>query len=553
MSESDPNPPVKHFIEQRIEADIKENTYAGKVITRFPPEPNGYLHIGHAKSICLNFTMARQYEGVCHLRFDDTNPKKEDIEYMEAIKADIHWLGFSWDQLHHTADYFEALYTHAMTLIEKGLAYVCSLSADEIREYRGTLTEPGKDSPHRKRSIEENIDLFNKMRNGDFADGTHVLRAKIDMSSGNINLRDPIMYRIMHETHPHTEDDWCIYPTYDFAHCVSDAIEAVTHSLCTLEFQDHRPLYDWYLSHLFPAPRPQQIEFSRLNVSHTITSKRKLKQLVDENIVSDWDDPRMPTLVGLRRRGFTASAIEKFCKDIGVSKSDSVIDMGVLEECVRDDLNKNATRAMCVIDPLKITIKSLAPDHLQMLTVARHPNLEEMGSRQLALTQTLYIERDDFMETPPKKYFRLSPGKEVRLRGAYVIKCESVIKDPSTGEVVELICTHDPETLGKKPEGRKVKGVIHWVSCSHNQVCEIREYDRLFKDENPSANPEWLSAINPNSLNIKKKCYIEQDLKSTEAETHFQFERLGYYVIDRYDSSADGLIFNKVVSLRNSW
>ncbi len=547
---------VKNFIEHRIDADLEKNTYDGKVITRFPPEPNGYLHIGHAKSICLNFGMAEKYNGSCHLRFDDTNPSKEDKEYVDAIQADVKWLGFQWDYLHYTADYFDQLHEYAVQLIKKGDAYVCALSAEEMREHRGSLTKGGTDSPNRNKAVEENLNLFERMRAGEFEDGQYVLRAKIDMSSGNINMRDPVIYRIMNVPHQHTKDKWCIYPMYDFAHCLSDAIENITHSLCTLEFQDHRPLYEWFINHLTPEPRPQQIEFSRLNLSHTITSKRKLKKLVDDKLVSGWNDPRMPTLIGLRRRGYTPNAIRHFCQTIGISKSDSIIDMSILEECVRSDLNQNAMRAMCVLNPLKLTIDNLPDDHLETLSASNHPQDESFGKRNIPFTKTLYIEQDDFMEEPPKKYKRLTIDKEVRLRNSYVIRCNEAIKDPNTGKVIELKCTYDPKTLGKNPEDRKVKGVIHWVSATQAKKCQVRVFDRLFKDANPGSADDWddaLKMLNPDSLSTIENCYIEPNLPTVAPETRYQFERLGYFVMDRLDFTSDNWVFNRIVSLRESW
>ncbi len=549
------NEHTKHFIEQRIEADIASNKYEGKVVTRFPPEPNGYLHIGHAKSICLNFTMAANYRGRCHLRFDDTNPTKEEQEYIDAIKADVTWLGFQWDSLHHTSDYFEQLHDFAVKLIEQGDAYVCELNSEQMREYRGTLTEPGKNSPFRERSVEESLTLFAKMKAGEFEEGSHVLRAKIDMSSGNINMRDPVLYRILKATHPHVGDTWNIYPMYDYAHCLSDAIEQITHSLCTLEFQDHRPLYDWIVERLFPEPRPQQIEFSRFNLSHTITSKRKLKKLVDDNVVDGWDDPRMATLTGVRRRGFTPSAIRAFMESVGISKNDSVTDMSLLEEFVRDDLNQHAPRVMCVTKPLKIVLTDLDDDHNETLTLANHPQKPELGERKVAFTKTIYIEQEDFQLEPEKKFFRLAPGKEVRLRGSYVIKCNEVVTD-ANGNVTELHCTHDKDTLGKKPEGRKVKGVIHWISASVHRRCQVRIYDRLFNVEHPGASKDWdelMTKVNPLSLTVLDDCLIEENLASTAPESHFQFERLGYFVIDRYCQDEKALVFNRVVALRDSW
>lgn len=546
---------VKHFIENRIEADLEKNTYGGKVVTRFPPEPNGYLHIGHAKSICLNFGMAEQYGGRCHLRFDDTNPTKEDIEFVNAIQADVHWLGFEWDDMHYTSQYFEQLYQFAVELIKQGDAYVCSLSPEQIREQRGTLKEPGTNSPFRKRTVEENLDLFERMRKGEFKDSEHVVRAKIDMTSGNINMRDPVIYRILHAHHQHTQDEWCIYPMYDYAHCLSDAIENITHSLCTLEFQDHRPLYDWILERLTPAPRPQQIEFSKLNLSHTITSKRKLKRLVDEKKVQGWDDPRMPTLVGLRRRGYPPQAIRQFSKVVGISKSESVIDMNVFEQCVREELNQHAPRAMCVLDPLKVTIENLPDDHLEILNAPNHPQDESMGTRNVPFTKTLYIEREDFMEEPPKKFKRLTVNQEIRLRNSYVIQCNRVIKDDS-GKIVELVCSYDPQTLGKNPPDRKVKGVIHWVSATQAKKCEVRIFDRLFKESNPGAAETWeetLGHLNPESLVTLKDCYIEPNPEQLNPEQSYQFERLGYFVADRHDFSQERLVFNRVVALRESW
>jgi glutaminyl-tRNA synthetase len=542
-----------HFIEQIIEKDLQEGRCPKGVVTRFPPEPNGYLHIGHAKAICLDFGMAAQYQGRCHLRFDDTNPAKEDVEYTRAIQEDVRWLGFQWDELCFASNYFQQFYEFAVQLIEKDLAYVCHLSMDEIRNYRGTLTEPGKESPYRNRSIAENLDLFKRMKAGEFPDGHCVLRAKIDMKSGNLNMRDPIMYRILKMPHPHIEEVWNIYPLYDYAHCVSDAIEGITHSLCTLEFQDHRPLYDWYLDHLFPEPRSHQYEFSRLNLTHTLTSKRKLKALVDEGKVSGWDDPRMPTLVGLRRRGFTPAGIREFCQRIGISKSDSVIDMSVLEECVRDDLNQHAARAMCVLDPLEIIIENYPENKEELLEVAIHPQRPELGTRVIKFGRRLLIERDDFMFEPSKNYFRLAPGKEVRLRHAYIIACKDVIRDPKTQAIQTIICQYDPDTLGKNPVDRKVKGVIHWVNPHSATACEVRLYDRLFQVENPSAVELSDAVLNPHSLTVLPKCYLDWAASAIQAEQHFQFERNGYFVADRHDCHADLLVFNRVVALRDSW
>ncbi len=547
---------TKHFIEQRIEDDIAKHTYASGITTRFPPEPNGYLHIGHVKSICLNFLMAKQYQGRCHLRFDDTNPTKEEVKFTEAIKSDVSWLGFKWDSLHFASDYFEQLYDYAVEFIKQGHAYVCSLSGDQIREYRGTLTEPGKNSPYRDRSIDENLDLFARMRAGEFAVGEHVLRAKIDMNSGNINMRDPIIYRILHAAHPHTGEKWCIYPMYDYAHCFSDAIEKITHSLCTLEFQDHRPLYDWFLEKIFNKPRPQQIEFSRLNVSHTITSKRKLKFLVENKLVAGWDDPRMSTIAGLRRRGFTPAALREFVKRVGISKNDSVTDMALLEECVRDDLNIHAKRAFCILNPLKITITNLTDDHIEKLPAPNHPQNPDLGMRELIFSKHLYIDHDDFMQDPPKKYHRLAPGQEVRLRFGYIIKCEEVISDPQTGKVLELKCSYDPATLGKNPEDRKVKGVIHWLAQEHSQTCQVRLYDRLFNSENPgsaASDEELISMLNPDSLQVIDHALTEANISYDSPTLHYQFERVGYFMLDQIDSQVGKLVFNRVVNLRDSW
>ena len=546
---------IKHFIEQHIESDLAAGL--SRIRTRFPPEPNGYLHIGHAKSICLNFGMAHQYHGHCMLRFDDTNPAKEDTLYMGAIKKDVRWLGFEWTELHHAADYFEPLHQFAIQLIQQGDAYVCSLSSDEIREQRGTLTEPGINSPYRNRTVDENLELFEKMRLGVFEEGQQVLRAKIDMASGNINFRDPIIYRILKQSHPHVGDQWCIYPMYDFAHALSDAIEKITHSLCTLEFQDHKPLYEWFLQKLIPhQPHPKQIEFSRLNLSHTVTSKRKLKMLVDGKQVEGWDDPRLPTLVGLRRRGIPPNAIKTFCQKVGISKSDSIIDMGVLEQCVRDDLNQRAPRAFAILNPLKVTITNLDEAHCEYLDVPNHPQNPELGTRSLPFRKYLYIEQKDFMEDPQEKYKRLAPDREVRLRYGYIIICDEVMKDPDTGKVLELRCRYHKETLGKNPEGRKVKGVIHWLTQADARGCEIRLYDRLFNVENPSAvkDREALFAIlNPESLEKMTEAYVESHLVELDAshEQHYQFERLGYFMKD--PQITEKLVFNRVVGLRNTW
>ena len=543
-----------HFIRQIIEKDLAAGKNDGKVITRFPPEPNGFLHVGHAKSICLNFSMAEAYGGLCNLRFDDTNPEKESAEYIEAIKKDVEWLGFEWHgDIHYASDYFDALYGYALQLIKLGKAYVESLSADEMRVYRGSLTEPGKNSPYRDRSIEENIDLFERMKAGEFDEGKVVLRAKIDMSSPNINLRDPVIYRVRKVTHHQTGDTWCIYPMYDFTHCLSDAIEGITHSICTLEFEDHRPLYDWVLETLKTPNHPQQIEFARLNLNYTLTSKRKLKQLVDEGRVEGWDDPRMPTIAGLRRRGYTPAAIRHFCEMIGVTKSDGVVDVGMLEFSIRDDLDKNAPRAMCVLRPLKVVIENFPEGEAQELTLPSHPKDESMGSRTVHFTREIYIDQEDFAEVPPPKFKRLIEGGEVRLRGAYVIKCQQVVKDDA-GNITELRCTYDDQTLGKKPEGRKVKGVVHWVSAERSYPATVRLYDRLFQDESPeSVGGSFLDVINPDSLVTLEQCRVEPALRSAVPGKPWQFEREGYFVLDSKEASSDNLVFNRTVTLRDSW
>lgn len=537
-----------NFIRSIITEDLQEGR-RNEIVTRFPPEPNGYLHIGHAKSICLNFGLADDFNGRCHLRFDDTNPVKEDDEYVEAIKADVHWLGFDWgEHLYFASDYFEQLYTYAVQLIEKGKAYVCSLSPEEIREYRGTLTEPGKESPHRNRSVEENLDLFKRMRAGEFADGEHVLRAKIDMASGNLNLRDPILYRILRADHHRTGNTWCLYPMYDFAHGQSDSLEGVTHSICTLEFADHRPLYDWLVREL-EIFAPQQIEFARLNLSYTVMSKRKLLQLVTEKLVSGWDDPRMPTLVGMRRRGYPATAVRAFCDRIGVGKADSRIDLSVLEDCVREKLNETALRRQAVLDPLKIIITNLPEDEI-VCTAANHPQKPEMGERQLPLTREIVVEKSDFMEDPPKKFFRLGPGREVRLRNACLIRCDEVVKNDA-GEVVELRCSCDPETFGANPkDGRKVKGTIHWVSATKGKEVPIQIYDRLFRDENPDKLDDFHAGLNPDSLH-EQMALVEPSLVKAEVGQTFQFERVGYFTVDSNDSGQP--TFNRTVTLRDTW
>lgn len=545
------NSPATNFIRQIVTKDLAEKKH-NKVITRFPPEPNGFLHIGHAKSICLNFGVAAENAGLCNLRFDDTNPEKESIEYVRAIEKDVHWLGFEWAELRHSSDYFEDLYGFAVQLIEKGLAYVDSLTAEQIREYRGSLTQPGKESPDRSRSIEENLDLFSRMRAGEFADGQYLLRAKIDMASSNINMRDPALYRIRRVHHQRTGDDWCIYPMYDYTHCISDAIEGITHSLCTLEFENHRPLYDWILDNIDIDCHPQQIEFARLELEYTIVSKRKLNQLVVEGHVSGWDDPRMPTLAGLRRAGFTPTAIRDFCERIGVTKKDSSIEMAVLENCIREDLNNTAARAMAVLDPLKVVIENYPDGQTEQLEASNHPQNEAMGKRIVPFTKEVYIEQDDFADVPPPKYKRLIEGGEVRLRGAYVIKCHQVIKN-AAGKVVELRCTYDEKTLGKKPEGRKVKGVIHWVSATHSLDAEIRLYDRLFNVPNPSAEDDFCEALNPDSLQVITEAKVESSLADAELGSRFQFERVGYFCLDTEDSVVDKFVFNRTVTLRDTW
>ncbi|WP_133128191.1 glutamine--tRNA ligase/YqeY domain fusion protein [Legionella nagasakiensis] len=538
-----------HFIRQLINEDLASGKHR-EIVTRFPPEPNGYLHIGHAKSICLNFGLAEEFSGRCFLRFDDTNPIKEEEEYVHAIIDDVRWLGFNWYALTHSADYYQQLYDFAVILIEKGLAYVDSLSMEEIRVYRGTLQEPGRESPYRNRSMAENLDLFSRMKAGEFADGTHVLRARIDMQSGNLNMRDPVLYRIRHARHQRTGNDWCIYPMYDYAHPLSDALEKITHSLCTLEFQDHRPLYDWFIDHLPVPAKPVQTEFARLNLSHTVTSKRKLRQLVEEKVVSGWDDPRLPTLRGMRKRGYPPAAIRQFCEMIGISRSDSIIDMSLLEACVRDELNQTAKRAMCVLEPLKVVIENYPEQTVENLSALSHPQNPEYGSRVIPFSREIYIERSDFMEEAPKNYFRLSPGAEVRLRHAYVIRCKKVIRN-TQGEVVELRCTYDEHTLGKNPPDRKVKGVIHWVSAAHAHAVSIYQYDRLFKDENPGREDDFLQFLNPDSFRILKG-WCEPSLVSQSLGEVFQFERLGYYSVNEIEHGRV-TAFHRVVDLKDTW
>ena len=545
-------PETRNFIRNIVAADVAAGKHDGQVLTRFPPEPNGYLHIGHIKSICLNFGVAERFGGRCNLRFDDTNPVKEDEAYANAIRDDVAWLGFEWAELRHASDYFERLHDHAVALIEKGLAYVDSSSADEMRAMRGTLTEPGVESPYRERGVEENLALFAAMRRGEFEDGAHVLRAKIDMSSGNINLRDPTLYRIRNVPHARTGDVWHIYPMYDYTHCLSDAYEGVTHSLCTLEFEDHRPLYDWVLDVLETPCHPQQIEFARLSLAHTVLSKRRLIELVEGGSVSGWDDPRMPTVAGLRRRGFTPASLRDFCERIGVTKNDALIDMAVLETAIRDDLNANAPRRMAVLDPLRVVITDLAEGHRQSLEFANHPQDESAGTREVPFTREVVIEREDFAEVPPPKWQRLVPGGEVRLRGSYVIRCEEVIKDES-GRIVELRCTHDPDTLGQKPVGRKVKGVIHWVSASEGRAAEVRLYDRLFAEAEPGGAANLGEFVDPASVSVHAEAVVEPSLVSVAPETRVQFERLGYFVADRHDHSESRPVFNRTVTLRDTW
>ncbi len=546
------------FIRDIVSDDLRTDKYSGRVATRFPPEPNGYLHIGHAKSICLNFGIAAENEGgLCNLRFDDTNPTKEDVEYVESIASDVRWLGFDWgDRLYYASDYFEQLYDYAVKLIRSGKAYVDSLSADKIREYRGTLTGPGKDSPYRDRPVEENLDLFERMRKGEFEDGAYILRAKIDMTSPNMNLRDPTLYRIRRVSHHRTGDKWCIYPMYDFAHGYSDSIEGITHSICTLEFEDHRPLYDWFLDQL-NVYHPQQIEFARLNLSYTVLSKRKLLELVAGGYVTGWDDPRMPTLVGMRRRGYTPEAIRNFCDRIGVAKVNGVIDIAQLEHSVREELNQRAPRVMAVLRPLKVVIENYPEDLVEELEAVNNPEDPAMGTRKVPFSQVVYIEQDDFREDPPPKFFRLAPGREVRLRYAYIIKCVDVVKDNATGEITELRCTYDPDTKSGSPgSGRKVKGTLHWVSADHSLEAEVRLYDHLFIKEDPDdvdEGSDFTANLNPNSLGTLTSCRIEPSLAGAAAGSRYQFERLGYFCVDSVDSSETALVFNRTVTLRDSW
>jgi glutaminyl-tRNA synthetase len=550
-----PEPAASDFIREIIKSDLESGKHSS-VATRFPPEPNGYLHIGHAKSICLNFGVAQEFGGTCNLRFDDTNPTKEDVEYVDSIIESVHWLGFDWaDRLYYASDYFERIYEYTLGLIRAGKAYVDELTADEIREYRGTLTEPGKESPWRNRPVAESLDLFERMRKGEFGDGTKVLRAKIDMASPNLNLRDPVIYRIRHASHHRTGDAWCIYPMYDYTHAISDAIEHITHSLCTLEFEDHRPLYDWTVDNLPVPSKPRQIEFARLNLTYTVMSKRKLLQLVQEGLVSGWDDPRMPTIVGLRRRGFTPESIREFAARIGVAKRENMVDVALLEDAVRDDLNRRARRAMAVLRPLRVVIENYPDGEVEQIEIPVNPENPSLGTRSVPFSKVLYIEQDDFKEVPPPKYFRLSPGREVRLRGTYFLKCERVVKD-ATGEIVELRCSYDPATRGgSSPEGRKVKATIHWVSAAHALDAEVRLYDRLFTVSDlhdAEEGRDWKSYLNPRSLEALKGCKIEPGLDGAAPLTAFQFERLGYFCVDP-DTTPGSLVFNRTVPLRDTW
>ena len=550
-------PQSTDFIRTIIAADLQTNKHGGRVATRFPPEPNGHLHIGHAKSICLNFGVALEYDGTCNLRFDDTNPTKENIDYVESIKRDVKWLGFDWDDReYYASDYFEQLYAYAVRLIKDGKAYVCSLSPDEIRAYRGSLTEPGRDSPYRRRSVEENLDLFARMRAGEFAEGAHVLRARIDMTSPNINMRDPTLYRILKATHHRTGESWCIYPMYDFTHCLSDALEGITHSLCTLEFEDHRPLYDWALEALPVPSHPRQIEFARLNLTYTVMSKRKLLALVTDQYVSGWDDPRMPTLAGLRRRGYTPQSIRTFCERIGLAKRNSTVDYAMLEHCIREELNRTAPRVMAVLRPLRVVIDNYPQDRVESLDAINNPEDASAGTRQVPFSRVVYIEREDFREDPPRKFFRLAPGREVRLRYAYIIKCISVVKD-DTGEITEIHCTYDPETRSGGPAaGRKVKATMHWVSAEQAVTAEVRLYNHLFSKPDPDnveAGQAFTDYLNPHSLEVLTDCKVEPGLARAEAGSRFQFERQGYFCVDTADSSPGRPVFNRTVTLRDTW
>jgi len=548
--------PTSNFIRAIVAEDMKTGKFGGRLMTRFPPEPNGYLHIGHAKSICLNFGLAREFGGLCNFRFDDTNPSKEELEYVESIEADVRWLGFDWGQrLYYASDYFDKLYDYAQQLIQDGKAYVCDLSAEQIRELRGTLTAPGKDSPYRNRSVHENMDLFGRMRAGEFEDGSRVLRAKIDMASGNINMRDPVMYRIKKESHHRTGDKWCIYPMYDYAHGISDSIEGVTHSLCTMEYEDHRPLYDWFIDEL-KIYHPQQIEFARLNLSFTVLSKRRLLKLVNGGFVAGWDDPRMPTLAGMRRRGYTPESIRNFCERIGVGKKESTAALELLEFCVREDLNKVAPRAMAVLRPLKVVIDNYISGEVEYLDAVNNPEDQNAGTRKVPFSRELYIEREDFMEDPPKQFFRLAPGREVRLRYAYFVKCVDVKKD-AKGEITEIHCTYDPATRGgDAPDGRKVKATLHWVCASHAVEAEVRLYETLFTKEDPDDvedGKEFSDYLNPKSLEVLSSCRVEPALKNAAPGSRHQFERMGYFCVDSADSTPERLVFNRIVTLKDEW
>jgi len=556
MTKPDSTPPP-NFIRNIIDEDLKTDKYGGRVHTRFPPEPNGYLHIGHAKSICLNFGLAADYGGLCNLRYDDTNPSKEELEYVESIKEDVRWLGFDWeDREYYASDYFEQLHEYAVQLIKADKAYVCDLRPEEIREHRGTLTKPGKDSPYRTRSVEENLDLFERMRAGEFEDGSRVLRAKINMASPNLNMRDPVIYRILRAGHHRTDNKWCIYPMYDFTHCLSDSIEGITHSICTLEFEDHRPLYDWFLDEL-NVYHPQQIEFARLNLSYTVMSKRMLLELVEQDQVAGWDDPRMPTISGFRRRGYTPESIRDFCERIGVAKRGSMVDIALLEHCIREDLNQKAPRVMAVLRPLRAVIDNYPEGQVEELDALNNPEDPSMGTRKVPFSRVLYIEREDFREDPPKKFYRLAPGREVRLRYAYFVKCVGVVKDEQTGEVVELHCTYDPETRGgDSPDGRKVKATLHWVSASHALQAEVRLHDHLFVKPDPTDNKDgsdFKTYLNPNSLETLRSCCVEPSLAGAAPGSRYQFERLGYFCVDSVDSSQGALIFNRTATLRDTW
>ncbi len=542
-----------NFIYDFVNEDIQSGRFdKDSIITRFPPEPNGYLHIGHAKALCIDFLTAQKFNGKCNLRYDDTNPIKENVEYAQSMQEDIKWLGFKWDDIYYASDYFDIMYECAVRLIKNGLAYVCDLSADEIREYRGTLTEPGKESPYRNRTVEENLNLLERMKAGEFPEGTRVLRAKIDMASPNINMRDPVIYRIMRVEHYRIGNKWCIYPMYDFAHPIEDSIEGISHSLCSLEYEDHRPLYDWVVNNVGLSHRPRQIEFSRLNLGYTMMSKRKLLQLVNENIVAGWNDPRMPTLSGLRRRGYTPSAVRDFCERIGVAKTNSMVDYALLEHCIREDLNTHAPRMMAILKPLKVIIDNYPEGETEWFDVENNPESPEMGSRKVPFTHELYIEQEDFMENPPSKFFRLAPGREVRLKNAYFIKCESVVKD-ADGNITELHCTYDPESKGgNSPDGRKVKGTLHWVSAKHALNAEIRLYDHLFTEQDPGGAEDLHAIINPDSLEVLKDCKVEPNLADTKVGDHYQFLRMGYFCTD-LDSTADKLVFNRTVGLKDSW